>query len=261
MSSKLLENKTAWVVGAAGAIGAATCARFAEEGARIVLSGRKEKSLEEVAERLPGGKEATFVQPMDIVDRAQVEAAADAAVSRFGGVDVLVNSTTLPMFDDYARLADKDWMGVMDAKFLGYMRTARAILPHMAKRGSGSIINVSGRGGHQPDIPAHLAGSCANGAVNTLTKGLANIYGAKGIRINAISPGPVRSPRYDRIAAADRDLASNKTADVQPSAVGVLGPQAELEDIANAALYLGSDLGKYLTGIVLQVDGGGTKAL
>ncbi|SLN63987.1 SDR family NAD(P)-dependent oxidoreductase [Oceanibacterium hippocampi] len=260
--SGMLDGKVAWVVGAAGAIGAETCRRFAAEGASVVLSGRNEASLAEVADALPASARAT-VSVIDVTDRPQVDAAAADLIGKFGRIDILVNSTTCPIFAELDKLSDDDWMAVLDAKVLGYMRTARAVLPHMSKQGTGSIINVSGRGGHQPNSPSHLAGSCSNGAVNTLTKGLANIYGPRGIRVNAIAPGPVRSPRYEVIAAANRAIAakSGNPERSGSSAANPLGEMSEVGDIADAALYLASGLSGFVTGIVLQVDGGGTASL
>ncbi len=256
----MLEGRIAWVTGAAGAIGAEICRRFAVEGARLALSGRHEEALRAVADGLPASAEAMLC-PMDVTDRAQVDATAAAVVERFGTLDILVNSTTNPIFGDFMDLGDDDWMAVMDAKAFGYMRASRAVLPQMVAQGRGAIVNISGRGGHQPNSPSHMAGCCANGAVNTLTKGLANIYGPKGIRVNAIAPGPVRSPRYDKIAAANAAIAGAAGDCSGAPVANPLGEMSETGDIADAALYLASDLARFVTGIVLQADGGGTASL
>lgn len=258
---QLLAEKTAWITGAAGAIGAEIARVFVAEGARVALSGRNPKTLEALSSSLPSG--SSIIIPLDVTDRASVDAAAEKIISEFGNLDILVNSTTNPIFADFHDLADEDWLAVIDAKALGYMRTSRAVLPHMATNGSGAIVNISGRGGHQPNSPSHLAGSCANGAVNTLTKGLANIYGPKGVRLNAIAPGPVRSPRYEKIAAANVAVAAKQEAAERSGAAvaNPLGEQSEPRDIADAALYLASGLSRFVTGIVLQTDGGGTPSL
>lgn len=256
----LLEGQTAWIVGAAGTLGVSICRRFAAEGARLVLSGRDRTRLEEVADEL-GSEVSCLVCPMDITERSQVDSVADRAIRRFHRVDILVNSTTCPVFADFLELTDDNWSAVLNAKAMGYMRTARAILPHMVANERGAIINISGRGGHQPTGPAHLAGSCANAAVDTLTKGLANVFGPKGIRVNAVAPGPVRSPRYERIAESNQAVAA-KTGSNQPASIhAALGEMAEASDIADGTLYLASDLSRFVTGIVLQVDGGGTVSL
>jgi len=257
-----IEGKTAWITGAGGAIGAGICKRFAEQGARIVLSGRNEMTLRQVAESLPA-EVKPLVRVLDVTDRKAVDSIATELIETCGAIDIVVNSTTCPIFADFQTLSDEDWMAVLDAKALGYMRVSRAVLPHMQRNGFGAIVNISGRGGHQPNSPSHLAGSCANAAVNTLTKGLANIYGPFGIRINAIAPGAVRSPRYDAIAAANKAISDKKqSAERSGSATGhPLGEMAEIEDIADAALYLASNMSRFITGVILQVDGGGTASL
>jgi len=264
MTSDLLKDRNAWIVGAAGAIGRATALRFAMQGAAVVLSGRNEKTLNLLADEFTvGGLPRPAVVPVDVTSRESVDVGAAAAIAALGKVDILVNSTTNPIFADFMKLTDEDWFAVMDAKAFGYMRTARAILPHFRKNGSGSIINVSGRGGHQPTSPSHLAGSLANGAVNTLTKGLANMYGQEGIRVNAVAPGPVKSERYDRISKANQVVsdALNLKPRVGTGTDNTLGYMSNTDDIADAMVFLASDLSRFLTGETLRVDGGGTVAM
>jgi NAD(P)-dependent dehydrogenase (short-subunit alcohol dehydrogenase family) len=122
----------------------------------------------------------------------------------------------------------------------------------MLARKAGTIINVSGRGGHQPMSPSHLPGSCANAMVNLLTRGLANLYGQEGIRVTAVAPGPIRSARMDQIAAANAQVGGQAAA---PSRVGTP------EDVAAVVRFLASDDARHLNGTVLQVDGGATTTL
>ena len=259
---RMLEGRVAWVVGAAGALGAEICRRFVGEGAKVVLSGRNRETLEKSAKTLPGGAEFLFC-PLDVTSREQVDAAAAEAIAHFGRIDILVNTTTCPIFGNFLELSDDDWMAVINAKALGYMRTARAVLPHMLENGRGVIVNVSGRGGHQPNSPAHMAGSCANAAVNTLTKGLANMYGPFGVRVNAVAPGPVQSPRYDAIESSSKRVAQLIGVN-ERTGIGItapLGEKSKPSDIADAALYLASDLSGFVTGVILQADGGATASL
>jgi NAD(P)-dependent dehydrogenase (short-subunit alcohol dehydrogenase family) len=255
-------ERVAWITGASGAIGRAIASALAREAAHIFVSSRSAESLERLIGEIGGaaGIARVTALPMDIVDRAQVEAAAQT-IAAAGRLDILVNSTTRPIFGDALELADSDWEAVMQAKFMGYLRTMRAALPLMLRQRSGCIVNISGRGGHQPTSPAHLPGSAANAAVNVLTKGLANIYGPHGIRINAVAPGPIASERYDRIAEANRRLGANSGAVPAGSPGAPLGNLGQPSDIADAVCYLASDRARHITGIVLQVDGGGTAAL
>jgi NAD(P)-dependent dehydrogenase (short-subunit alcohol dehydrogenase family) len=259
-----LDGKVAWVTGAAGAIGRAVCKTFIAEGARLVLSGRNESTLQGLAASLDDiGNGPSMVVPLDVTNGAAVDAATARIIAKSGGVDILVNSTTNPIFGDFLDLSDEDWQAVLDAKFMAYMRVSRAVIPHMAAGSGGAIVNVSGRGGHQPNSPSHLAGSCANGAVNTLTKGLANLYGPRGIRVNAVAPGPVISPRYERIKAANLAVAIKRGSAERSgvAAASPLGEMAEVDEIADIVLFLAGPQSRFMTGCVLQADGGGTAAL
>jgi NAD(P)-dependent dehydrogenase (short-subunit alcohol dehydrogenase family) len=257
-------ERVAWVTGASGAIGRAVVVALARETAHVFVSGRSGESLDRLLREIgPRAGAATITAlPLDVGDRRQVDAAAEV-IARAGRLDILVNSTTRPIFGDLIELDDADWEAVLQAKFLGYMRTMRAALPLMIRQGHGCIVNISGRGGHQPSSPAHLPGSAANAAVNVLTKGLANIYGPHGIRINAVAPGPIASERYDRIAAANRKLAerSGGAARTAAAMAAPLGDVGQPSDIADAVSFLASERARHITGIVLQVDGGGTAAL
>lgn len=238
--------RVAWVVGGSGTLGQAIAQALLHSGARVVVSSRRTPT------RWNGGASGICTLRLDLSDSAAVDRAAKAIVQRLGALDILVNCAAAPVFGDFLELSDADWETVLQTKLLGYMRTMRAVIPTMLQQGRGNIINVSGRGGRQP-TPAHLAGCCANAAVNVLTKGVADIYGAHGIRINSIAPGPIDTPRHHEIARSNEKLNSTASKRVPP-----LGRLGEPEDIANAVLYLSSDAASYITGVTLAVDGGGT---
>lgn len=263
MSSESSE-RVAWIAGATGAIGRAVVMALARETARVFVSARSGDALAAMIADIGRcrGAARMIALPMDVADRRQVDAAA-ASIAEGGRLDILVNATTRPIFGDALDLADADWEAVFQAKLMGYLRTMRAALPLMIRQRHGCIVNISGRGGHQPSSPAHLPGSAANAAVNALTKGLANIYGHYGIRINAVAPGPIASERYDRIASANERLAekSGRAARTGAVAAAPLGEIGQPADIADAVSFLASERARHITGIVLQVDGGGTAAL
>lgn len=255
-----VEGSVAWVTGASGTIGQAICQSLAQQGVKLGLTSRSETALLSLERRLPG---THIVSPADITVTEDVMTAAQRVVSEFGAIDFLINSTTCPIFRGFLDLDDSDWLAVLNAKLLGYVRACKVAIPIMMEAGRGSIVNISGRGGHQPLSPSHMAGSCANGAVDTLTKGLAHQYRATGIRVNAVAPGPVKSARYDQIAKADRHLSPT-----EPSSEYALGvsrtPVAEIapaEAIADVVLFLVSDMSRHLTGTIQHADGGGTASL
>jgi 3-oxoacyl-[acyl-carrier protein] reductase len=259
-----LKDKVAWLSGATGAIGQAIAHALAREGAIPILSSRSREKLDALAAAVSDrhGCRAVPIEA-DVTSTVSVESAARGIVDEFGRIDCLVNSTSVSLFGDFLSIPDDDWLAVYQGKVFGYMRAMRAALPHMIRLGSGCIVNISGRGGHQPTLPTHLPGMSANAAINLMTKGLANMYGAHGIRINCVAPGPVRSPRYDSIVETNRRLgddASHPTTS-QFNVAAPLKQFSSPEEIADVVLFLLGDRSRIMTGIVLQADGGGTASL
>ncbi|CAO3424656.1 SDR family NAD(P)-dependent oxidoreductase [Azospirillum doebereinerae] len=235
------DGRVAWVVGASGALGGATARALALRGATVVLSGRNADALAALAGEIGGRAEAL---PVDIGSDPSVRAAAESIAAKHGRIDHLVNSSSVSVFGDFLSLTDEEWLAVFNAKHLGYVRTLRATIPHMIAAKFGRIVNVSGRGGQHPSR-IHLPGGSANAAVDLLTKGLSKIYAEHNIRINAVSPGPIRSPRLDAMQGAGRPAKGPVLGDGQPG------------DVADAVLYLLSEQSRFITGTALQVDGGG----
>ncbi len=253
-----LEGRIAWVTGAAGTIGAEIASTLAREGATVIVSGRTAAKLAPVVAAINADyPERASAWAVDLADATAVEIAGRGIVERFGHVDILVNSVAEPIFGDPLALPDDAWVAVMQAKFFGYLRTMRAVLPGMIARKYGRIVNVSGRGGRQP-TPAHMPGSSANAAVNLLSKGFADIYGAANVRINVVSPGPIASPRIEQIARSNADVSAGKASAITNTPLRRLGTA---RDVADAVAWLVSERSAYVTGAVIPVDGGGTSAV
>ena len=234
-----LAGKVIWVIGATGALGRETVAVLREEGAIPLSSARGQSNRD----RVPGEEPPLIDLPVDLQDTASVEQALAQIIAERGRVDGMVCFAAAPAFGEFLDLSDDDWFLVWNTKMMGSVRAARAVLPTMIKQGGGSIVLVSGRGGMIAP-PNHLPGASANAALNLLAQGLATRYGRDGVRVNALSPGPIRSARMDALVAQGA------------ASTSALGRPGSARDVANAALFLLSDAAAHITGINMVVDGG-----
>ena len=239
---ELLAGKIAVITGAAGGLGSATARRFVEEGALVVVSDINRDAGEALAAEL--GDSAVF-HHADVAIPAEMEALVNFAVSHFGGLDVMVNNAGFSGAV-HPRLLDDDFgdfQQVLAVNLLSAMTGSRFAALQMARQGGGSIINTSSLGALNPGSPI-LTYRAAKAGVIQFTRSIARDVAEYGIRANCIAPGriPAGMTFYDMSAAIRTH---------QP-----LQRQGVPDDVANAALYLASDLSLHVTGLVLPVDGG-----
>ena len=234
-----LSGKVVWIIGATGALGRETGALLREDGAVTVSWARGQHGSDHVAAREGGAIDV----PVDLQDTASVEQAVARILDDYGRIDGVVCFAAAPGFGEFLDLSDEDWFAVWDTKLMGSVRAARAVLPSMIAHGRGSIVLVGGRGGLVAP-PNHLPGATVNAGLNLLVQGLATRYGRDGVRINALSPGPIKSERMDALVATGAPSGS------------ALGRAGQPRDVANAALFLLSDAAAHITGTNLVVDGG-----
>ncbi|WP_055548506.1 SDR family NAD(P)-dependent oxidoreductase [Streptomyces sp. NBRC 110028] len=235
------------VTGAGRGIGEATARRFATEGARVLVTDLDGERAARAAEsiRADGGEAEALA--CDVAERADAEAAVAHAVDRFGRLDVLVNNAhschaDSPLFEDQP---DDTWHQDLDITLGGAFRCARAALPHLAAAGGrGTIVNVGSVNGLQ-DFGNH-AYSAAKAGLGSLTRTLAGHAAARGVRVNLVAPGTIRTPGWD-----GREDALRRAAGAYP-----LGRVGEPADIAAAITFLASPDAAWITGVTLPVDGG-----
>jgi NAD(P)-dependent dehydrogenase (short-subunit alcohol dehydrogenase family) len=247
-----LENKTALVTGATSNIGRAVAIMFAAEGAHVVVSGRdRPRGGEVVAEIRAAGGRADFIPAELDGSRSASEELAAAATRTLGGrIDVLVNNAGIYPGSSTAATDEATFDKVYAVNVKAPFFLTAAIAPAMAERGSGAIINL-GSWIARLGIPIGSLYSSTKGAIETLTRAWAAEFGPAGVRVNAISPGVIRTPDPDA-TGADDDLAE---AMMRGSPAGASGTPVA---IAHAAVYLASDEAAFVHGTVIDVDGGRT---
>lgn len=238
-----LTGQTAFVTGSTRGIGRAIAEGLYAAGAAVAVVGRDADRAAAVAAEL-GARAAGF--GCDVADQAQVEAAIGAAEGALGPVTILVNNAGLTRDNLLLRLSAEDWDAVLDANLKGAFHTTRAVIKGMMKRRGGRIINITsvvGLTGNKGQ--ANYAASKA-GLIG-FTKSVAKEYASRGILVNCIAPGFIETDMTRALPGEARDALLGQIA------LGRLGQPA---DIANAVLFLASDLAGYVTGQVLIVDGG-----
>lgn len=245
-------GKVAMVSGAASGIGAAVVERLRTEGAQVVAVGLQWDLLTQVAHDWG----ATALS-CDVTDDVQVKAVVAQVLSLYGRLDVLVNAAGMVFNDDAASITDEAWMRTLDVNATGTMRLMRAVLPGMLARNSGSVVNVA-------SVAAFNAGAgmasyaASKAAVVALTRSAATSCGPRGVRVNALCPGWVRTPMSEREL---QDMAqawgvTETQAEERTVARIALGRMARPMEMAAACAFLASDDASFVNGAVLVADGG-----
>ncbi len=246
-------NKVALVTGATSGIGRATAIAFAREGAKVVLSGRREKEGREtvgVIEKA-GGK-ATFVRT-DVTNESEVAALVAKTLATYGRLDAAFNNAGVEgKIGPIHQQTVENYHQTMDANVLGVFLSLKHEIPAMLKNGGGSIVNTSSVAGIRgfAGVALYVA---SKHAVAGLTKAAALEYAGQGIRVNAVLPGPIETAMLDRFAAGIGADAAKLLAAGQP-----IGRTGRPEEIAAAVLWLCSDEASFVIGQSLVVDGGRT---
>lgn len=240
------DGRTVAITGSAQGLGRAMAERFAAEGATLALVDVNEQRLASAADELRATHRTDVSQAVvDVTDSSEVDRWIGSVVAERGAVDVLVNNAGIIRDNRVEKITDADWDAVIDVSLKGAFYCARAAFPHMKKRGYGRIISFSSmswRGNFgQSNYVAAKAG------IVGLTRTLALEGARDGITANAIAPGLIDTPMLASMNDAGRDLLVSK---IPMKHVG------DPSDIAEAASFLGSEAAGYITGIVLDVDGG-----
>jgi NAD(P)-dependent dehydrogenase (short-subunit alcohol dehydrogenase family) len=247
-----LDGKVAVITGAAGGIGREAALLFSEEGASVCVADVSAVQGERTAAEC---REA-FFQQVDVADSASVEAMYAAAGDCFGGIDVLYNNAGISPEDDASILETDEgaWQRVQDVNLKGVFLCCKHGIPHLLERGGGSVINVASFVAVLGAATSQISYTASKGGVLALSRELAVQFARRGVRVNALCPGPVETPLLLRIFGDDPAAYERRRVHLP------MGRLAKPREIANSALFLASDDASYVNGATFLVDGGLTAA-
>jgi NAD(P)-dependent dehydrogenase (short-subunit alcohol dehydrogenase family) len=246
---KRLAGKVAIVSGAANGIGKAISQRFAEEGAWVLVTDVDATGGRQAAEEIRRqGGDGEFLE-VDLGNKQQIDAAVAHVARRFGRLDVLCNNAAyIGKWHSVLNATDEEWEGCLNSTLLGTQRFTKAALPLLIESKRGSVIITSSIQG-MVACPNSASYTTAKAGLIGFARSAACDFGKQNVRVNVISPGPIRVHYSPKPGEPGYDYQVKNT---------FLGRQGETAEVANAALFLGSDESSYITGAVLPVDGGWT---
>ena len=244
---RMLKGKVAIITGGTRGIGLAVVKKFLDNGAVVVLCGSREetvnKALAEIKSERPEAQ-AEGAWP-DLTSLAEVQKMASDVYEKYGKIDILVNNAGISARDSIYQYTEEEFDKIMNLNIKAVFNCTRAVVGYMKEQKGGSVINTSSVVSIYGQ-PAGCGYPASKFAVNGLTKSLARELGADNIRVNAVAPGVTRT---DMVAALPKEMVDRLAAGIP------LGRVGEPEEVADAFLFLASDMASYITGVTLSVDG------
>jgi NAD(P)-dependent dehydrogenase (short-subunit alcohol dehydrogenase family) len=247
-----LDGKVAVITGAAGGIGREAAMLFSAEGASVCVADVDPEKGEQTAGEC---REAFFCR-VDVGDPASVEALYAATAERYGGIDVLYNNAGIMPADDASVLETEvdAWQRVQDVNTKGVFLCCKHGIPHLLDRGGGSVINVASFVALAGAATSQISYTASKGAVLSMSRELAVEFARRGVRVNALCPGPVETPLLMRLFDETPGALERRLVHLP------MGRLAQAKEIAYGALFLASDESSYVNGATFLVDGGLTAA-
>ena len=258
-----LKNRVAIVTGSSQGIGKAIAYGFAKEGANVTICARTEDTLKATSKEIEtmfGTEVLAF--PANLKVKENIQAMVKATANKFGRIDILINNTGGPPSALFHETTDKDWQETFDSLLMSVIDCCREVIPHMKANKWGRIINMTSFVAKQPAERLVLSNAIRAGVLG-LTKTLSNELAEYGILVNAVCPGWTLTDRVERLAESKAE----KTGQDYEAIISewtrsiALNRMAQPEEIANLVVFLASEKASYMTGAVVQVDGGAIKSL
>ena len=239
-------GKVAIVTGGGSGLGLAIAKEFSQNDITTIIVGRDEEKLKTAKERLG---ENCFYKSCDLTDLSSIPPLVSAIISEFGQIDILVNNAGINMKKDFTEVSDEEFQSVITTNLCSVFAMSREVVKFMLTKNSGCIINISSMAA-QYGLPRVIAYSASKTAIDGMTRAMAVELSPKGVRVNAIAPGFIYSAMTEKALNSDPERKA-KVFNRTP-----MGHMGQPEDIGGAAMFLASDAAKYITGIILPVDGG-----
>lgn len=257
-----LTNRVALITGGSKGIGYAMAHRLGEAGARLVICARDPVHLNQARDALASKGIDVLSVVADVSVPQDIETLVEKAFGHYGRMDILINNAVSSSQNTFDALSDEEWRHHIDVKLMGYIRCARAVLPHMKAQSWGRIVNVAGMTAR--DVSAfRITNGVVNAGVTNFTKHLAEQVGPFGVTVNAIHPGYTWTPRLEAALANWAKLEGTSTQHVETLRLQEIpiGRFIQPDDLANLAVFLSSDVAGAITGQSIAVDGGSGRAI
>jgi 3-oxoacyl-[acyl-carrier protein] reductase len=242
-----LSNKVAIVTGAGRGIGLGIALAFAREGARVALCDVDASLLEQALTAVAAIPGQALAFPMDVTSRAQIDAAVQELLDRWGTIDILVNNAGIYEVLPVEEITEAQWDRVLAVNLKGAFLCCQAVIPTMKRQGAGRIVNIASSAGKTGGTLAGAHYSVSKAGLICLAKQLARELGPHGITVNAVAPGRIDTPMIQAVPEAENEAFRQRTP---------LGRLGTAEDVANAVLFLASDEASFITGEIMDVNGG-----
>jgi NAD(P)-dependent dehydrogenase (short-subunit alcohol dehydrogenase family) len=251
------------ITGGSKGIGLESAKLFAAEGCRIAIAARSREGVDAAVASIDGaGPGEAFGTTGDMTQTEDVERVVAETLDRFGQIDVLVTCAGASPGGSLEDLTEEQWYSSLHLKLMGYIRACRAVLPHMRERGTGNVVLVVGNDGLKP-IHFEVTAGAANAADQNFAAAIAEEYGAHGVRVNTVNPGPVDTDRWDlleKAIAGGRGISQADARKLVASSIP-LGRICTAEEVANLVVFLASPRASFINGAHVPIDGAQRKAL